>query len=57
MEENTCILYNPSLAKEITSYGVNVDEAYKLKEQILLNNKIYVCGKTFIVTKWQLMSV
>ena len=57
MEENMCILYNPSLAKEITSYGTNVDEAYGLKEQILLNNKIYVCGKTFIVTKWQLMSV
>jgi len=50
IEETTCILYNPNLGREIMLYGMKMEEVNNLKQEILLNNKIYDCSKTFIVT-------
>ena len=50
IEETTCILYNPNLGREIILYGMKMEEVNNLKQEILLNNKIYDCSKTFIVT-------
>jgi len=49
IEESTCILYNPNLGREIMLYGMKMDEVSNLKQELLLNNKIYECSKTFIV--------
>jgi len=48
MDENEYIISNPNLYKEIVSYGSDIKEVEKIKEQMLYNNKIYICGKTCI---------
>jgi len=49
LEENEYILYNSNLGKEAISHGMNEKNANILEEELLFNNKIYECGKTFIV--------
>ena len=46
--ENEYIVYNSNLEKEIISYESDMKKIEMIKEKILDNNKIYVCGKTFI---------
>ncbi len=53
MGEHMGILYNPSLEKEIASFGLEMTRIDEIKGQMLLHNKIYVCGKTFVVTSQQ----
>ncbi len=49
MDENEYIISNSNLYKEILSYGSDIKEVEKIKEKMLYNNKIYICGKTFVV--------
>jgi len=51
IKQNDYMLYNPNLGKEIISYGYCTEETCNFKELFLSNNKIYECGKTFIVKK------
>jgi len=32
-------------------YGFNFKEVQNLQEKLLINNKIYECGKTYIITQ------
>jgi hypothetical protein len=48
MDENEYIISNSNLYKEILSYGSDIKEVEKIKEKMLYNNKIYICGKTCI---------
>ncbi|MCK5031726.1 MAG: hypothetical protein KAR64_09685, partial [Thermoplasmatales archaeon] len=50
IEENEYIVYNPNLGKEIILFGSNTEEVNAIKEKMLFNNKIFGCGKTFIIT-------
>lgn len=49
MKENEYVLYNPKLGKQIMSHGMKMEDVHNLIEKNLLNNKIYECGRTFIV--------
>jgi hypothetical protein len=49
LEENEYILYNSNLGKEASSYEMNEKNVSILEKELLFNNKIYECGKTFIV--------
>jgi len=49
MEKNEYVLYNPYVGKESILYGVQKEDFINLLEKILLNNRIYASGKTFIV--------
>jgi hypothetical protein len=44
------LLYNRNLEKEFKSYGGNQEEIQSLEEEIFLNNKIFVCGNTYILS-------
>jgi len=50
LQEDICILWNSNLGKEIISHETEINEAYKLTQTKLLNNKLYECGKTLIIT-------
>lgn len=50
IEKNEYIMYNPNLGKEIRLYAIEPEEVYSLIKEYSINNKIYECGKTFIVT-------
>ena len=43
------VLYNPSFVKEIFFSGTG-EEFSELKERVLLSNRVYECGDTFIVS-------
>jgi hypothetical protein len=49
LEKNEYLTYNSNLDKEVISYWINDKNANTLEEKPLLNNKIYECGKTFVV--------
>lgn len=49
-KEQILLLYNQNLAKELISYGVSQQEIQNLEKQIILNNKIFVCGNTYILS-------
>lgn len=44
--ENDYILFNSNLAREMIDQGIKMDEIQNL---ILVNNKIYMCGNTYIL--------
>jgi len=50
IEKNEYVFYNSNLGKEIITYGGEQEYVYDLSEKYLLNNKLYECGRTFIVT-------
>jgi len=47
MKENKYVLYNSNLEKEITLNALDM-EVYIIKKNILYNNKIYICDKTYV---------
>ncbi len=49
LDKNEYIIYNDNLGKEVISFWMNEKNASILKEKSVFNNKIYECGKTFIV--------
>jgi hypothetical protein len=49
MERNEYVIYNPYVGKECILYGTQKEDFINLLGEILLNNKIYEGGKTFIV--------
>lgn len=49
LEKNEYLIYNSNLGKEVISYWMNDKNANILEEKPLFNNKIYECGKTFVV--------
>ena len=48
--EQVYLLYNQNLAKEFISFGGTKKEIQNLEEEIFLNNKIFVCGNTYILS-------
>lgn len=43
------VLFNPNLGRQMMLEGANREIVTTFKREILLNNKIYECGKTFII--------
>jgi hypothetical protein len=50
MKAHQYIIYNSNLAKEIRDQGFIQDYRESILKTTLFNNKIYSCGKTFIIT-------
>jgi hypothetical protein len=59
MKSNNYIIYNANLGKELRDAAVNnqiVYESYirdykqSILKTVLLNNKVYSCGQTYIIT-------
>lgn len=48
MIENSYIIYNANLGKEIISNRLNAEKVNSIREDVLSNNKIYGSGNTFI---------
>jgi len=49
MKVNDYVLYNPNLGRQMMFEGANKEIVNTFKGEILLNNKIFECGKTFIM--------
>jgi len=43
------VIYNPNLGKEILNIGMTKGQLFILLRDLMFNNKIYDCGKTYIV--------
>jgi len=50
MKNNNYIIYNSNLGKEIRDEGRIPDYRQSILKTVVLNNKIYSCGRTFIIT-------
>jgi len=50
MKTNHYIIYNSNLGKEIRDEGAIPDYRQSILKTVLLNNKIYSCGRTYIMT-------
>lgn len=50
MKHHQYIIYNSNLGKEIRDQGLIPDYKQSILKTTLLNNKIYSCGNTFIIT-------
>jgi hypothetical protein len=50
MKSNHYIIYNSNLGKEIRDEGAIPDYRQSILKTVLFNNKIYSCGKTYIIT-------
>jgi hypothetical protein len=53
MKENNYVIYNSNLVKEIKNFGVMSDNNTIFSKTTALNNKLYQCGKTSILTGLQ----
>lgn len=49
LNQNEYIFYNSNLGKEICKYEMTKEKFNSTLNEIIINNKIYDCGKTFIV--------
>jgi hypothetical protein len=50
MKNNRYVIYNSNLGKEIRDGGIIPDYRQSILKTVLLNNKIYSCGRTYIIT-------
>ena len=50
MKNNNYVIYNSNLGKEIRDEGRIPDYRQSILKTVLLNNKIYSCGRTYIIT-------
>lgn len=50
IDQTTYIIYNSNMGREIFSYGMEKEAINDIKDEILLNNKVYDCSRTFIIT-------
>lgn len=56
-EKNEYIIYNPNLAKEMITYGVQIGEIYNIISEKILGDKIYMCGKTYVVKDYEASTI
>lgn len=57
MNVNDYVLYNPNLGRQMMLEGANKEIVNTFEREILLNNKIFECGKTFIIKGTSVISV
>jgi hypothetical protein len=50
MKNNHYVIYNSNVGKEIRENGIIPDYRQSILETVLLNNKVYSCGRTYIIT-------
>ena len=50
MKNNNYVIYNSNLGKEIRDEGVIPDYRQSILKTVILNNKIYSCRRTYIIT-------